>query len=214
MNTIAKASIRNNDRNIGIDVGKSFLGIHILELDRHLQVTNTHDGIRELLKTLRRFKLTRIVVEATGGYERNLVEAFAESDMPVVVVQPTNVRQFAKAQGILAKTDKIDARLIAQFGAMIQPEIRPISSKKVRHVRDLLARKRQLVEARTQELNRCQKATPALQRSHTRSIKFLEKEIDWVNTQLEKNVHEVTEWQQTYENVRLPKTDEVANHDL
>lgn len=199
MNTISKASIRTKERNIGIDVGKSFLDIHILELERHWQVSNSADGIRELLKTLSRFKLTRVVIEATGGYERNLVEALAELAMPVVVVQPTNVRQFAKAQGILAKTDKIDARLIAQFGAVIQPEIRPISSKKVRYVRDLLARKRQLMETRTQEINRFKKAPAVLERTHKRSIKFLEKEIEWVNTHLEKAVHEVAEWQQTYE---------------
>lgn len=199
MNSIAKASIRTKDRNIGIDVGKRYLDIHILEVDRHLQVTNDVDGIRELLKILSRYKLTRVIVEATGGYERNLVEALAEAAMPVIVVQPTNVRQFAKAQGVLAKTDKIDAKLIALFGAKMEPEIRPISSKKVRYVRDLLARKRQLMEARTQELNRHQKAPVALQRSHNRSIKFLEKEIDWVNTQLQKAVHDVAEWQHTYE---------------
>ncbi len=199
MNSISKAGIKSKDRNIGIDVGKAFLDVYILEVDRHFQVSNDVSGIRELLKTLARFKLTRIVVEATGGYERTLVESLAEAAMPVVVVQPTNVRQFAKAQGILAKTDKIDAKLIALFGAKMEPEIRPISSKKVRYVRDLLARKRQLMEARTQELNRVQKAPTVLQRSHTRSIKFLDKEIDWVNAQLQKAVHEVAEWQQTYE---------------
>ncbi len=198
MKTTTKAGI-NHQRNIGIDVGKTFLDIYILELDRYWQIYNSLDDIKELRKTLKRFNLTRIVVEATGGYERTLVEVLAEAELPVVVVQPINVRQFAKAQGVLAKTDRIDSRVIAQFGAVMKPEIRPISSKKIRHIRDLLARKRQLMEARTQELNREQKAQNVLQRSHNRMIKFIEKELDWVNTKLNKEVALVTEWQKTYD---------------
>lgn len=199
MNSIAKANSRSKERNVGIDVEKSLLDVFILEVDRYFQVSNSNEGIRELLKTLVRFNLTRVVVEATDGYERTLVKALAESAMPVVVVQPMNVRQFAKAQGTMAKTDKIDARLIAEFSAKMQPTIRPISSKKVRYIRDLLARKRQLMETRTQELNRVKKATTAIQRSHTRNIKLLDKEIEWVNTHLEKSIHAVAEWQETYE---------------
>lgn len=198
MKTTTKAGI-NQHRNIGIDVGKTFLDIYILELDRYWQIHNSLDDIKELRKTLKRFNLTRIVVEATGGYERTLVEVLAEAELPVVVVQPINVRQFAKAQGVLAKTDRIDSRVIAQFGAIIKPEIRPISSKKIRHIRDLLARKRQLMEARTQELNREQKAQSVLQRSHNRMIKFIEKELEWVNTKLNKEVALVTEWQKTFD---------------
>lgn len=110
-----------------------------------------------------------------------------------------NIRQFAKAQGVLAKTDKIDARVIAQFSAIMKPEIRKISSKKVRFIRDLLARKRQLMESRTQELNRKHKAEKALQTSHNRILKFIDKEIEWVNGKLEKEVAGVTEWQNTHQ---------------
>ena len=198
MKTTTKAHIKQQ-RNIGIDVGKTYLDIYILELDRYWRIFNTADDIKEFVKTIKRFNLTRIVVEATGGYERRVVELLAESQLPVVVVQPMNIRQFAKAQGVLAKTDKIDARVIAQFAAIMKPEIRPISSKKVRHIRDLLARKRQLMEARTQELNRHQKAQKHLQATHNRSIKFLNKEIEWVNSRLTKEVSGVTEWQNTYE---------------
>ena len=116
-----------------------------------------------------------------------------------MVVQPVQVRQFAKAQGVFAKTDKIDARLIAQFGAIMQPKLRALPSKKVRLVRDLLARKRQLNETRTQELNRSHKATKLLVPSHRRSIKMLEKEIAWVNERLTKEVSAITEWQRVHE---------------
>ncbi len=198
MNTTTNANIKQQ-RNVGIDVGKSFLDIHILEVDRHWQIFNSKEDIKNLLKTLRRYKLTRIVVEATGGYERRLVEALAEVELPVIVVQPMKIRQFARAEGVLAKTDKIDAQIIALFAAKMQPVVRPFSSEKVRHVRDLLARKRQITEARTQELNRIQRAEKALERSHRRMIKCLDKELEWVNAQLTKEVAQVTEWQETYE---------------
>tara|TARA_R110000868_G_C10956382_1_gene768095 strand:- start:1742 stop:2698 length:957 start_codon:yes stop_codon:yes gene_type:complete len=198
MNT-TKASIKSKERNIGIDVGKSFLDINIYELNLYWQEENNPKGIKALIKILRRYKLTRILVEATGGYERLVVESLAEKALPVIVVQPIQVRQFAKAQGVMAKTDKIDARIIAQFGVYMQPEPRPISSKKVRLVRDLLARKRQLNEARTQELNRQHKAAKVLQPSHTRMLKFINKEIAWVENKLTQEVAEVTEWRRTHE---------------
>jgi len=197
MNTTSANS--HNQKHIGIDVGKTFLDIYILEIDRHWQIHNTADDIKQLVKSLKRFRLARIIVEATGGYERKVVEALAEAGLPIVVIQPMNIRQFAKAQGVLAKTDKIDARVIAQFGAIMKPEIREISSKKVRHIRDLLARKRQLMEMRTQELNRGHKAEKPLLMAHTRMIKFLDKEIEWVTNRLTKEVSDVAEWQGTYE---------------
>lgn len=171
----------------------------IFELDLYLQYPNTPEGIRELLKKLARYNLTRILVEATGGYERALVEACAEKELPVIIVQPTQVRQFGKAQGILAKTDKMDSHLIAQFGAVMKPEVRPLNSKKVRHIKDLLSRKRQLNEMRTQELNRQHKAPTVLAATHKRLLKVLDKEIEAINKLLAKAVNEVTEWQRTYD---------------
>lgn len=112
MNTTSIAHMKSKQRHVGIDVGKAYLDIYIYELERHWQVDNTASGIKQLLAQLNRYKLTRIVVEATGGYERLLVESATAKQMPVVVVQPIQVRQFAKAQGVFAKTDKVDARLI------------------------------------------------------------------------------------------------------
>ena len=199
MKTISSATIRSTERNVGIDVGKSTLDIMILEADTYLQEPNSPEGIKRLVSRLGRFKLTRIIVEATGGYERYLVEACAAKAMPIIVIQPMQIRQFARAQGLLAKTDKLDARLIAQFGAIMKPEPRPIANKKVRYIRDLLSRKRQLNETRTQELNRLHKVPKGLAASHTRLLKLLDKEIAWINGKLTKEVAEVTEWQRTYE---------------
>jgi transposase len=199
MKSNTSAHIKSKERNVGIDVGKAHLDICIYELDLYWQVDNSQASIQALLAKLNRYKLTRILAEATGGYERALVEACAAKGMPIVVVQPMQVRQFAKAQGIMAKTDKIDAHLIAQFGVVMQPEIRPIAGKNIRCVRDLLARKRQLNETRTQELNRQHKSLKVLEASHIRLLKLLDKEIAWVNTRLEKEVSEISEWRRTYD---------------
>ncbi len=199
MNTTTAAHINRSERNVGIDIGKSMLDMCIYEVDIYTQYPNTPEGIRQLLKQLSRYKVTRIVVEATGGYERALVETCADKELPLIIVQPMQVRQFAKAQGIIAKTDKLDSHLIAQFGAVMKPEPKPLNSKKIRYIRDLLSRKRQLNDMRTQELNRQHKVPAILAATHKRMIKVFDKEIEWVNKLLAKAVNEVTEWQRTYE---------------
>ena len=99
MNTTTSAYSRNKTRHVGIDIGKSTLDIYILELEKHWQEENSTEGIKRLLRTLSRYHLTRVLVEATGGYERSLVEACAEKGFPVIIAQPIQVRQFARAQG-------------------------------------------------------------------------------------------------------------------
>lgn len=199
MKTTTAAHIDRSERNVGIDIGKSMLDMCIYEIDFYAQYSNTPEGVRELLKKLSRYKVTRILVEATGGYERALVEACADKEVPLVIVQPLQVRQFAKAQCIIAKTDKLDSRLIAQFGAIMKPEPKPLNSKKIRYIRDLLSRKRQLNDMRTQELNRQHKAPAVLAATHKRVIKVFDAEIERINKLLTKEVSEVTEWQRTYE---------------
>lgn len=199
MNTTTKAHMRSTERHVGIDVGKSLLDVFVYELDIHWQAENTPAGIKPLVRRLKRYQLTRVLVEATGGYERAFVEVCVEQQLPVIVVAPVQVRQFAKAQGILAKTDKMDARLIAQFGVMMQPAVRALPSKNTRVFKDLVARKRQLMDARTQELNRQHKAPAALASTHRRLIKVLDNEIAWVDDRLAKAITHITEWQRPYE---------------
>ena len=120
----------SKERHVGIDVGKQFLDVCLLELELAWRVENSAAGIKSLLTKLGRYSLTRIVVEATGGYERSLVEGCAAKEFPLIVVQPIHVRQFANAQGILAKTDQIDAKLLALFGAVLKPPLRAPQEKK------------------------------------------------------------------------------------
>jgi len=187
---------------VGVDVGKETLDICLYESDRHWRESNTEIGVRRLIKSLDKVPVTRLLVEATGGYERALVEAAIEHSIPVVIVQPIQVRQFARAQGVFAKTDKIDARLIAEYGARLQPEVKAMPGDKVRRVKDLLARKRQLNEMRTQELNRAHRAQKITAASHRRLLKLLDKEIAEVNAKLAKEVSDIGEWQRTHDIIR------------
>ncbi len=199
MKTTKHVYSKNQGVNIGIDIGKDALDICVYESDLDWQESNTEIGIRRLMKRLSRFGITRLLVEATGGYERALVEAAITQSIPVIIVQPIQVRQFAKAQGVFAKTDKIDARLIAEYGVMLQPQVKALPGKKVRRVKDLLARKRQLNEMRIQELNRSHRAQKITAASHRRLIKLLDKEIAGTNVKLASEIAGISEWQRTYE---------------
>lgn len=195
--TTTTASIGNTSRNIGIDVSKDTLDLYVYETDQHWQTANSQPGIRRLVNRLKQLPLERLVIEASGGYERRLLEACIGTGLPLIVVQPVQVKLYARAQGILAKTDKLDARTIAEYGVVMQPDIRELPGMNVLLVKDLLSRRRQLMEARTQELNRQHRDLRCLVASHRRLLKSLEKEIDWVDTRLRKAVADVDAWQRT-----------------
>ena len=199
MKTTKHAIIKIEGVNIGIDIGKDSFDICVYESNLEWQESNTEIGIRRLMKRLSRLGIARLLVEATGGYERALVEAAIEQSIPVVIVQPIQVRQFAKAQGVFAKTDKIDARLIAEYGVKLCPAVRALPGDKVRRVKDLLSRKRQLNGMRTQEINRSHRAQKITATSHRRLIKLLDKEIAEVNAKLTTEVTTISEWKRTYD---------------
>lgn len=137
MNTMSKPGSQNTQRHVGVDVGKNTLDIYIYVLDRHWQIENNDDTIRQLISQLNRYKLSRIVVEAAGGYQRAFVRACAAKALPVVVSQRAQIRHFAFAKGVLAKTDIIDTKIIALFGLIMQPPVRPIESENVRFIRNI-----------------------------------------------------------------------------
>lgn len=140
--------------NIGIDVGKSQLDFFIYERDIHFTVDNTSDGIRKALGRLGRYQVSRVVLEATGRYERPFVETALQKGMPVIIANPIHVRRYAGAIGQLAKTDHIDAWLIAKYAAVVQPQVRAHHSRAIIKIKDLLVRRRQLIEMMTMEKNR------------------------------------------------------------
>lgn len=184
----------NTGINVGIDVGKFQLDIFIWERDRHFTVENNDKGIKEALKILCRFKVSRIVLEATGRYEMAFALAAFEKQLPVCIVRPTLVRQFAKAADQHAKTDKLDSQIIARFGAVMKPRLTQQKSKNLQLIKDLVTRRRQLIEMRTMEHNREKIVGKPLDRSSIRLIKFLNKEIEWVESKLAKAVEEEASW--------------------
>ena len=117
---------------VGIDVSKDVLDIAISGGSRVETVPHTDLSIRALVRRLKRLKAERIVLEATGGLERRLVDALGEARLPGVTVNPLRVRRFAQAWGILAKTDGIDASVLVLYGEKVEPEVRPLPSREVR----------------------------------------------------------------------------------
>lgn len=163
--------------NVGVDVGKSQLDLFLLERDRALSVPNDDHAIASLIRRLRRYRLERIVIEATGRLEQPFVRAALAAGLPVVVVSPLKIRRFADAIGQLAKTDAIDARLIARFAAAVKPLARPASDANAQTIKDLTVRRRQLVSLRTMEKNRRQVMPQELKAGIDRIIKTLDREL-------------------------------------
>lgn len=180
--------------NVGIDVGKAQLDVCLLERDLKRQVANEPGAIRALLSRLGRYRLARIVIEATGRLEQPLVQAALAKGLPVVVVSPLKVRRYAGAIGQLAKTDAIDARLIARFAAAVQPVAHIPSDPEARKIKDLMVRRRQLTELRTLEKNRQQVMPVELQPSIGELIEVLNQQLKQLDRLLDTAVEQHRAW--------------------
>lgn len=185
--------------NVGIDVGKSQLDVYIHERELHLCIPNTPEDIRKLFTRLGRYHLERIVVEATGRREYELVCQAADRDLPIIIVNPIYVRRFAGAAGILAKTDKVDAAVIALYAATMKPEVRQLASKNIRKIKDLMVRRRQLIEMSTMEKNRLDIMPKALHTDLRRHIQHITKQIEKIDLMLDQAIESVDEWREKRE---------------
>lgn len=181
--------------NVGVDAGKAQLDIHVRPLDESFSVANNPAGIRQAVRRLRKLAPTRIVIEATGRLELAFVLAAQQAKLPVTVANPIHVRRFAGALGQLAKTDTLDARLIARFGEALQPDPTPIRSAKARQISDLLARRSQLLDMATMEKNRLSILPKALHASLQRHLKQLQAEGQKIEAQIDKLMATLPEWQ-------------------
>ena len=182
--------------NVGIDVGKSQLDVVIHERDLHLTFPNTPENIKKLLSRLARYNLQRIVLEATGRREYELVAQAVDRNLPVIVANPMYIRRFAGAAGILAKTDKIDAAVIAYYAATMQPPVRKLISKNIRKFKDLVARRRQLIEMATMEKNRLDVMPRALKIDIKRHVLQIQRHIDKLDKKLADIVESIGEWRE------------------
>jgi transposase len=169
---------------LGIDVSKAVLEVAAEPAARTWQVPNADAGIERLVQDLRALGPALIVVEATGGYEVAAVSALSAAGLPVVVANPRQIRDFARATGRLAKTDRVDALVLAAFAAKVRPTPRPLPDEAARELEALLTRRRQLVEMVGAERQRLARARRIVQKSLRAHIAYLEKELDRTNTDL------------------------------
>jgi transposase len=184
---------------VGIDVSKDRLEVAILGEERVRQVENTPTGNDELVEQLQELQPALIVVEATGGYQRGVVEALFHAGLSVAVVNPARVRQFARACGLRAKTDKLDAQVLAEFGRRVQPRRYEGKSEAEKQLSALLVRRKQVEEMLKAEQNRLRTISPALRGSVERIIAVLKEEKKLLDEQIRELMNEQKAWHEQTE---------------
>jgi transposase len=185
---------------VGIDVAKAELVVSVRPSEERFTVANDERGVRTLVERLRSIAPQLIVVEATGGYELLGVAALAAAALPIIVVNPRQVRDFAKATGQLAKTDRIDADILARFADVVRPALRVIADEATQELDALLARRRQLLEMLQAERNRAGqvfgKGKRAVKKSLKAHITYLERELRMTDTDLGDMVKASPAWRE------------------
>ncbi len=180
---------------VGIDVSKDTLDVHIAPSGVSLHETYDEKGIEKIIEALKAASSTLIVLEATGGLEVRLACELSATGLTVAIINPRQARDFAKATGRLAKTDRVDAAMLAAFAQAIRPAARPLKDADARALEDMLNRRRQLIAMRVQELLRLNTAeSKALQKSLKTHIAWLEKQITTVDNDLNTQLRASDVW--------------------
>lgn len=170
---------------VGIDVSKTQLDVAVGQAGETWSAGNNETGIAQTVERLKALRPQLVVVESTGGLERRLLQTLQQAGIPFALVNPHRVREFAKSLGLWAKTDKIDARLLARFGAAIQPEPTHLPGEAEQLLSALIARRTQLIDFRTAELNRLASAHPAIQASIQLLLNQLAEQISLLDQQIQ-----------------------------
>ena len=170
---------------IGVDVSKHHFDWVAGGFGNVARVPNTPAGVHRMVAKLRSLEATLIVVESTGGYERALTEALSEADLPVVLVNPWRVRRFGEGLGVLAKTDPIDARILALYGERAQPSRRPLPGPRQRQMADLVRRRRQLIAMIVAEKSRLDTASAVIRRDIQALVKALERRVAKIDERID-----------------------------
>jgi transposase len=179
---------------VGIDVSKDRLDVHVLPRGEAFAVTRDGKGLAELVERLRELDCEAVAVEATGGFETVVAAGLAGAGLPVIVVNPAQIRAFAHALGKRAKTDPIDAAVIARFVEATRPEVRPLPSAETLLLADLVARRRQIVDMIGAERQRLKRATAQAARSIHRLLKALEKELASLDRDIDDHIRGSPAW--------------------
>lgn len=180
---------------VGIDVSKQGLDVGSCPVSQARSWANDEDGRGAIVDYLAALKPALVVVEATGGLESALVAVLVAREIPVVVVNPRQVRDFAKAIGVLAKTDKVDALVLARFAQAVRPALRPLPSAELAELAAMVARRRQIVEMLGAEGNRLGSAAPRIARKISRHIAWLRKQLDETDHDLDQMIRNSPLWQ-------------------
>jgi transposase len=180
---------------VGIDIAKDELVVHVLPTNQQLTVVNSLKGIKELIKLFKEIQPKQIVLEATGGLERELLTNLAANEFIVVCVNPRQARDLAKGLGQLAKTDAVDARMLATFAQLQCLTPRPVPTRETREMNDLVMRRQQLVGMRTMETNRSQQTNQkTICKSIEKVIDTLEKQIADIDDRIAKMIDDNPDW--------------------
>jgi transposase len=183
---------------VGIDVSKDRLDVHVRPIGESFAVAFDEAGISTLVTRLGALRPSLIVLEATGGYEVTVVTALAHSGLPVAVVNPRQIRDFARATGRLAKSDRLDAASIAQFGEAVQPPVRALPSEQMQALAELVTRRRQLVDMLTAELNRQQQVRQrAVQKRLQAHVSWLRRAIAELEDDITRLIRSSPVWRET-----------------
>jgi transposase len=179
---------------VGIDVSKHELEYALSDREETSIVPNTDAGVEKLVEVLAAMSPALVVLEATGGFEVPTAAALAAAGIPIVVANPRQVRDFAKSTGQLAKTDRIDARILALFAERVRPAIRPLPDEESRALNAVMARRRQLIDMIKAEKNRLGFAVPVVQKGIKKHIRWLERQLADVDTDLDDRIRKSPVW--------------------
>jgi len=179
---------------VGIDVAKEHLDVAVGDDTPPARLAYTSDGLKQLLERLHELPGPQIILEATGGLEVRLMAELWAAHLPVARLNPKRVREFAKASGRLAKTDQLDARLLAQFGAALQPAATPLPSEETQTLAALVSRRRQVVDMRTMESNRLLSAAPTMQPHIQKHLTWLDEEIAALEQEISDFIQNTPAW--------------------
>jgi transposase len=181
--------------NIGIDTGQAILDIHVRPQGDYQSFENNPEGIRAAVRFIKPFKPTRILIEATGRLEMAFFCAAHKAGLPVCVCNPIKVRKFAEMTGILAKTDKLDAQVIAYYGETMKPALTELKPEKLRLVSDLLTVRSQCLDMSTMQKNRLIRMPKTVQKPIRNILKKITEEIVLIDRQLDQVIAEIPHWQ-------------------
>ena len=181
---------------VGIDVSKAILDVAIWESEVYWQFGNEAEGWQELVKRLKILSPKLVVIEASGGLEQPVVADLYADGLPVAVVNPTRVRNFARSTGQLAKTDKLDAKVIAQFAQAVRPKVRSLRTADEAHLNALVTRRRQVITMLTAEKNRKTTTHRTLQENVQQHIEWLQTELKALESEIEQCIQQCPAWKE------------------